>query len=150
MKKILICLCFGTFSIGLEKSSKHLDIPGSLRPTQGDCSPLGDLKLALKDNSIHGSRDTDLQLALNKQAQAYYYEVRDQHIKKTKQTDMLNEKFKTTTSQINYLKEAKKKLRPEQQEEIAQCEISLLVHKMDACSLHMAMIMVQSASVFDS
>ena len=150
MKKILICLCIGTLSLGCEKSSKYLDIPGSLRPTQGNCSPLGDLKLALKDSSIHGSRENDLQLSLNKQAQSYYYEVRDQHPSTTKQYDILNEKFKTTTAQIKYLVDAQKKLKSDQQEEIAQCQISLLVHKMDACSLHMAMTMVQAEAVFET
>lgn len=132
-----------------EKAFKCIDVPGSLVPTtHTNCSPMGELKLALKDSSIHGSGPDDLLRSLSKSAKEHFYEAQIAHSEIKKQHEFINKKFNLTKEQIQYLKDTKKKLKPEEKEKLAQLEIDLLVHHLDACALHMALMIVQGTSVF--
>lgn len=149
MKRIVLLSLLSISSFYcLEKSYKNIEIPGSLVPSHGDSSPLGELKLLLKDSCVHGSREDDLLRSLSKNAKEHYYEAQAAHSEIKKQQDFIDKKFALTTEQIKYLKDTKKRLKSNEKEKIAQLEIDLLMHHLDACSLHMALMIIHGTTLF--
>jgi len=112
---------------------------------------LGELKLALREpSSIHGSREDDVCRSLTKNAKEYFYAAQAAHSDAKKQCDFINKKFELTKDQLKFLQDAKKKLKTEQHEQIAQNEIDIYVHQLDACSLHMALMVAKGIHIFQS
>jgi hypothetical protein len=151
MKRIvLLSLLFISIMHCAEKALRSVDIPGSLIPNpHRDSSPMGELKLLLKDSCVHGSREDDLLRSLSKNAKEHYYEAQATYREVKEQNKFINKKFDLTQDQIKYLKDKKKKLKPEEKESLAQVEIDLLMHHLDACSLHMALMIIQGISIYN-
>lgn len=127
-----------------------MEIPGTLAPTHTNCSPLGELKLALYESTVHGSWEDDILRSINKSAKEHFYAAQTTYADIKKQCDFLNKEFDLIKNQIKFLQDARKKLKPEQHEEIAQCEIDLYVHQLEACSLHMALMVAKGIHTFKS
>lgn len=127
-----------------------MEIPGSLTPTHTNCSPLGELKLALHESKVHGSWENDILRSIGQSAKEHFYETQAKYSDIKKQCDFLNKEFDLIKNQIKFLQDTRKKLKPEQHEEIAQCEIDLYVHQLEACSLHMALMVSKGTHIFKS
>lgn len=149
MKKpifILLALPSPFYLQCLERSAA-LDIPGALRPTAHNCSPEGGSRLALIDpDQIHGSRATDVLRSLEKNARNYFYEACAYDTQFKNQMSYLNALLKQTTDQLAHLMCLKKKTSSTHNEQTHEIEINLLIHKLDACALHMAITLLHATT----
>lgn len=140
---ILLFLLYMPGNNCLEKSSA-LDIPGALRPTSSNCSPEESSRLAFTTtHPIHGSRENDILLSLSKNAGYYFYEAIACHQESKHQCNYLSKLLEQTTNQLEYLSRLKSKTNATNKEQQEELEINIFVHKLDACALHIALILVQ-------
>ncbi len=147
-KPIFILLALpSTFYLQCLERSAARDIPGALRPTADNCSPEGSSRFAISNpNAVHGSRENDIARSISKNGLNYFYEALACHAHPKNQINYLNTLLEETTKQLAHLTSLKKKINPTQKEQNEEIEINLFMHKLDACALHVALILLQERS----